>query len=270
MSLTVLQYKTTQNRQPAPQADYLNQPSQDPSAKLMLYRTAKLIKDQIKHCKGMSLYPVSVNDIDLATAKQIVPTDVYLFLQWVITKDDVEADLESSCSIAADERRVLCLAQDLIHCASHGRVKLPKHVGLAMSVRHMTGSKQLVSILNRMGHCSSYDEIESVDTGLAKEILAKSQDCGTVIPSNISPGAFIQFAADNNDLNEETLDGKRMTHAMTLVVYQKKPFVPMPPPKVHADHVGKERSLIRINAYDEILECSAHGKRPNVKDFIGK
>ena len=44
----------------------------------------------------------------------------------------------------------------------------------------------------------------------------------------------------------------------------------MPPPKVHADHVGKERSLTRINAYDEILECSAHGKRPNVKDFIGK
>jgi len=54
---------------------------------------------------------------------------------------------------AADERRVLCLAQDLIHCASHGRAKLPKHVGLAMSVRHVTGSKQLVSILNRIGHC---------------------------------------------------------------------------------------------------------------------
>ena len=87
----------------------------------MLYRTAKLIKDQIKHCKGMSLYPVSVNDIDLATAKLILPTDVYLFLRWVITNDQVEEDLESSCSIAADERRVLCLAQDLIHCASRTR-----------------------------------------------------------------------------------------------------------------------------------------------------
>jgi len=56
----------------------------------------------------------------------------------------------------------------------------------------------------------------------------------------------------------------------TVVVYQKKPFGPMPPPKVQTDHVGKERSLTRINAYDEILECSAHGKRPNVEDFIGK
>ena len=197
MSLTVLQYKATESS--TPQADYLNQPSQDPSAKIMLYRMAKLIKDQIKHCKGMSLYPVSVNDIDLATAKQIVPTDVYLFLLWVNTNDDLEADLESSCSIADDERRVLCLAQDLIHCASHGRVKLPKHVGLAMPVRHMTGSKQLVSTLNRM-----------------------------------------------------------------------KPFGLTPLPKVHADHVRKEKSLTRINAYDKILECLAHGKRPNVEDFIGK
>ena len=73
----------------------------------------------------MSLYSVSVNNIDLAAAKQIVPTDAYFFLRWVITNDDVTADLESSCSIAADERKVLCLAQDLIHCTSHGRVKLP-------------------------------------------------------------------------------------------------------------------------------------------------
>ena len=41
-------------------------------------------------------------------------------------------------------KEVLCLAQDAIHCSSHGRVKLPKHVGLAMCVRHLTGSKQLL------------------------------------------------------------------------------------------------------------------------------
>ena len=68
----------------------------------------------------------------------------------MITNDEVGADIESSCSIAADERRVLCLAQDLIHCASHGRAKLPKHVGLAMSVRHMTQWMEEAGI-----HCQS-------------------------------------------------------------------------------------------------------------------
>jgi len=120
-----------------------------------------------------------------------------------------------------------------------------------------------------MGHCPSYDEIESIDTGLAKEILAKSQQTGTVLPSNICPGSFIQFAADNNNLNKETLDGKSTTHATTLVVSQKKPYGPVPPPAVHADHSKKERSLERINVYDEILVCSAQGKRPAVKGFFG-
>ena len=87
-----------------------------------------------------------------------------------------------------------------------------------------------------MDHCSSYDEIQSVDTSLTMEVVAKSEECGTVIPSNISPISFIQFAADNNNFNEETLDGKNTTHASKMVVYQRKSFSPEPPPTVAADH----------------------------------
>lgn len=186
--------------------------------------------------------------------------DLYLFLCWIVTNDDIEVEFESSCSNDADEKKIVCMAQDVIHCSSHGWVKLLKHVGLAMSVHHMTGCKQLLSILNCMGHCSSYNAIESMDTSLAKEILAKSQQRSIILPSNICPGSFFQFAPDNNDLNEETLDGKSMTHAMTLAVYQKKPSGPMPPPVEHANHSGKERSLERTDLFNEILECSAQGK----------
>ena len=79
---------------------------------------------------------------------------------------DVEVEFESSCSNDADGRRVLCLTQDAIHCLFRGQVKLPKHVGLAtrMSVCHMTGSMQLASILNRMGHRASHDEKKNKDT----------------------------------------------------------------------------------------------------------
>ena len=61
-----------------------------------------------------------------------------------ISLQNVINDFDSSCRNDSDERKVLCLAQDAIHCSSHGRVKLPKHVGLAMCVRHLTGSKQLL------------------------------------------------------------------------------------------------------------------------------
>ena len=48
-----------------------------------------------------------------------------------------------------------------------------------------------------------------IDTALAREILAKTEAKGVAIPLNIAPGSFIQFAADKNDINEETLDGKQ-------------------------------------------------------------
>ena len=169
--------------------------NKDPPHKLLMYETAQLLKHQIKQCKGISIYPASVNDIDQATAKNLVPADLYLFLRWLITNDGVDVDAESDCSNDSDERKVLCLAQDVIHCTSHGRVKLPKHLGLAMSVRHLTA---------------------------------------------------------------------------TLVVYQQKPFGPMPPKEVLADHTKKKRPLTRVNGCDEILECSAHGKRPIVTDFLGQ
>ena len=101
-----------------------------------------------------------------------------------------------------------------------------------MSVRHLTGSKQIVTVLNRMGNCSSYDEIESIDSSLAVEILTKSEQNQVVVPCNISRNVFIQAAADNNDIDEETLDGKNTTHATTLAVFQRKSFSPEPQLKV--------------------------------------
>ena len=162
------------------------------------------------------------------------------------------------------------IAQDIVYSASHGRVKTPKHVALGMSVRHITGSKQVITLLNRMGHCSSYDEIEAVDTGLARGILASTESCGVVIPTNISPGTFVQAACDNNDVNEETLDGKNTTHATTLVLYQAGQFGPRPPTITHGDHSTKRRSLGTLSHVQDILDCSAQGKRPAVNCFLNK
>ena len=44
----------------------------------------------------------------------------------------------------------------------------------------------------------------------------------------------------------------------------------MPPKEVLADHTKKKRSLTRVNSCDEILECSSHGKRPVVADYLGQ
>ena len=61
---------------------------------------------------------------------------------------------------------------------------------------------------------------------------------------NISPGAFVQAAVDNNDIDEETLDGKHTTHSTTVVLYQKGQFGPKQKRILCGDH-SKKTAYIR-------------------------
>ena len=55
-------------------------------------------------------------------------------------------------------RRVVMLGQDIIHAATNSQVKTPKHIGLAVTIHHLTRYKEAVTLLHRMEHFSSYDE----------------------------------------------------------------------------------------------------------------
>ncbi|KAJ8034477.1 hypothetical protein HOLleu_21334 [Holothuria leucospilota] len=148
---------------------------------------------------------------------------------------------------------------------------MPKHVSMAIALRHLTGSKDLITMLNRMGHCLSYDDVEVMDTSIARELLAKSEALGgVVLPSNIKPGTFVQAAADNNDINEETIDGKATTHATTVVLYQTGNFGPMPQTRMFADHSERLKSLKTQDINQTMLEFSTYGKKPPVTNFVRK
>ncbi len=83
----------------------------------------------------------------METSRAITPKSLYSLLQNIISP--AKHDVDDTNQQDTVDRRVIMLAQDLIHCASRARIKLPKHTSLAMTVRHLTGSKQLITILNR-------------------------------------------------------------------------------------------------------------------------
>ena len=236
----------------------------------VLFKAAQILKGDIKGSKGIPIQPLSVDDVSLVRGREVIPDSLYQFLCWLISKqNEPEMDLEKFPIDPNDEKRILMIGQDMVFTSTNSRVKTPKHVGLAMTLHHLTGSKQLVTLLNKMGHCSSYCDVEIINTSLAQEISAQSQAHGVVIPSNISPGVFVQCAADNNDLNEETLDGKQTTHATTLVVYQREPYGPKLLPKPLADHSKKRRSIDTSLPTQTIHDFGVRGRRPQVTTYIG-
>ena len=107
---------------------------------------------------------------------------------------------------------------DIIYTARNGRIRTPKHVSLAINVHHKTGSMQLVSTLNKFGHCVSKSKFQEVETAVAE--LRLQQQHVNIVPSNIVPNVPATFVWDNNDIREETATGKGTTHCTNGIVVQ--------------------------------------------------
>ena len=233
----------------------------DDDAKL-LYRAATLLSGTICKTSGINIRPLDTNNLTKSSARSIVPDKLYMFLRWLVTKESSVDFVTPQCSSSVDEMRVMVLAQDMVYVMSHGKIRTPKHISLAMSVRHISGSKQVINLLHRAGNSVSYDDCECIDTSMANEILANTQD-GVTVPSNITPGTFVQLGADNNDINEETLNGKSTTHSTTMVVYQRCSFGPIPPRTTKMDHRVRKRSMQPTDCFS-MYEIVMFGRRPKV------
>ena len=186
----------------------------------------------MKNVKGVDTAPTDSSNITAAKAESMVPDAVYMFLKWLMTTnvtDEDEPIEDKKVPIDAEDmhRKICSVGQDLLYIESCGELKNPKHTGLAIAVKHLTGSKQLVTMLNKLGHCVSNCQLRRIDTAFANGQLARAEhNNGAIIPTNTLRGEFIQAAADNNDFYEKTLDGKFTTHATTTVLYQRNSILP--------------------------------------------
>ena len=114
-----------------------------------------------------------------------------------------------------------------------------------------------------MGPCSSYDDIEAMDTSTANEIIANSDIIGVVLPSNISSSVFEQFTADNND-NMKTLltvTGQPTPQHWSFFVSNRW----LPNRVQHCVHIQEECSLHDGTPWPELCwRAIDHGTVPDV------
>ena len=118
----------------------------------------------------MMTWPPTEDDLDCSDT--VVPDRLYNMFAWICSSD-VKYSNKRVCGVSAEVcRLVLSLAQDLVHCVSRGRIKMPKHVTLPLTVKSLTGNAEPVTILNRFGHALSYSQIEELETPLAEKEIA--------------------------------------------------------------------------------------------------
>ena len=54
------------------------------------------------------------------------------------------------------------MSEDAVFAATAGLKKLQKHLMLGIALKSLTGSRNVIEIMNRLGHCVSYHTIEEI------------------------------------------------------------------------------------------------------------
>lgn len=116
--------------------------------------------------------------------------------------------------------RISKICDDLIFAMSNGSVKPSNSIILGMATKSITGSRKMVEILNRLGHCCSYSTIEELETELAYGSASENR----LLPSGLKNQQSLctHVAFDNFDRYVETSSGKDTLHDTVGIVYQNK------------------------------------------------
>ena len=119
------------------------------------------------------------------------------------------------------QRLVTSLGQDILRAVTKGHWKLPKHILLCMTLRHLFRSKELVTMINRFGHCDSYVFSLELETAIATAV----NTCSSVLTSQIvlqppAPSVF-HSEFDNFDVFISTLEGQTSAHTAHGIMMQE-------------------------------------------------
>ncbi|XP_068233918.1 uncharacterized protein [Palaemon carinicauda] len=173
-------------------------------------------------------WPPTADELDARASEEYLPTELMKFLSTLLV-DEVVVEKSEKC-----QRLVLSIAQDICRAVTKGEWKLPKHILLCSTIRHLYRSKQLTNILHRLGHSESYDFGLEVETALAEAI----DDVSSSLTPQIAIGEDnVVFHVEWDNLNKITTNfhGSNVVNSTGGIMIQEV--------KPNADIADKDRIL---------------------------
>eukprot|EP00058_Branchiostoma_floridae_P000977 XP_002586465.1 hypothetical protein BRAFLDRAFT_106667 [Branchiostoma floridae] len=177
-------------------------------------KAALLLRDDIRKQDVPQAWPPVITEED--QSRDIIPPSVVKFFCYLLTGGFNNADTSQRV-----ERLVTSFGYDTVYAVSQGKVKTPKHITLAFSIKSLTGNVELVQLLNRLGHSVSYSTMEEISTALCLQKLS-SGDGDIFLPSNLHNQVFTTLAWDNIDRLEETISGGGTSHRVNGIAVQPR------------------------------------------------
>ena len=125
--------------------------------KIQSRHTALALREDLLRSEKTHL-PENITIEDIKKGEATVPQSVKEFFQYLISGPDTRVWESSS-----KKRRVDSITQDVLSSSTSGRKKPRKHLELGINLKSLTGSRKVLEIMNRLGHCASYHTIEELE-----------------------------------------------------------------------------------------------------------
>lgn len=248
----------TRKRRRCSGLDNTNSNTSNTSSSNLFYGSIEL-KDAINSHMFKPRWPPSSRNLNLETAESAVPPMLYNFLAstcGLADKNIPPNSLEFIKVPSSNHGKLLSICQDIVALHSRGRVITPKSLSLGITLKHRTGSSDLVRLLHSLGHCVSYDSVTRAETAIATDRLENP----VTIPQCFSKAKLLILVYDNIDFVEETLSGAGTTHQMNGIMFQLNTTESDSSTNInHSTPVSRRART--INAKPQILDQYIQGKR---------
>lgn len=202
------------------------------------------IKDAFQDAEEMP-WPPSAQY--LSSESQKLPHSLNHFLSYLIS-GKAEDHLSDKAELLVNS-----YSQDMCFAVTNGQWKMQKHMLLGMTIRHITGSAQIITLVNRFGHCQSHTQVLELETAMCNSVVSSD----SIIPKSIVPEQNIvtHLCWDNFDLNEETPSGSGTTHSAHGIIIQEKNNTVTDSVKIGSEESSVPKTKQRsINYKPQIIE----------------
>ncbi len=173
----------------------------------------------------------------------------------------------------SDAKRIQieALCDDSIFAVTNGLFKPRIHLELAIYMLSHTGSKEVLSVLNRLGKCVSYQ--------VAQELLTERAFTSSEISRWLPDGLFkrgdlnLMVAHDNFDLFVSTLNGKDTLHDTVSIAIQNIPDKEEETDRVlsepeYEDTISGTRKRRRRTFVARDIDIAPYHKKPSMSDTM--
>ena len=137
-----------------------------------------------------------------------------------VSENDLLSDIEWAAK--NQQLQLSCIFQTMFYIKYHGTKPTPLAAANGQFVYNKHKSKEMLSMLNKMGVSEGYAKVRSRRKNLALYQVALSSENEVPIPSTFEKGVFCTAALDNSDFGDQSsISGMESNHVTSINLYQE-------------------------------------------------